>query len=390
MNELIVDTFSIHYTTSKTADCQVMLDDHTYIENKTLPRYFICETKLTFFEFYQADCPELQETDYHLSKKFQQIVDRFPHTNQEKVTLNDKTSYNMNGVPIYITAKDYILGKSQPNKYPAFNKKLETVQSLTPITEEELSSDVRYKRKRLFLDGTYGARELLEAAQQKHVKTIQNKLEYINELYSFASYRYAAMIQFLPEYGIKTYDQFHEAYGKYVYSFTITKNGKTIPLLWPDYLYHKPENHLEFGLLSNTDQSRYQLFDHWETGESITIEILADGFEDVRFDSHLKQQMAFSPQLSKVEYNQDEMICLSIDPGVIKELRKQTALFELFKTKKTAENAYLLEYELLEDQLRLSSKQFEKLGRYQLKITSDSYGQLLFLFTIKQEGSVQE
>nr|MBO0434488.1 hypothetical protein [Enterococcus sp. DIV0849a] len=167
---------------------------------------------------------------------------------------------------------------------------------------------------------------------------------------------------------------------------SVTKKGKTIPLLWPDYLYHKPENHLEFGLLANTEQPRYQLFDQWELDEPIIIEILADGFEDVRFETTLKKPMNVPPKLSQSEYTLGETICLSVDPGLVKELDKKTAEFELLKTKKTSENGYSLDYELLEDQLLIPSSQFEKAGRYQLKITSDVYGQLLFLFTIKQEG----
>lgn len=282
--------------------------------------------------------------------------------------------------------KDYILAESKPEEYAKFREKLARVQSFSPVEEEEAEAVVSYKRKRLFLDGTYGFRELLENGQEKNVRAIQEKLDYVNEMYYFAHYRYAAMVQFLPKYGITTYEQFHEAYGKFVYSFTVTKNGKTSPLLWPDYLYHKPENHLEFGLLANTGQSRYQLFDEWESNEPITIEILAEGFEDVRFETHLKQPMTCPPKLSKSEYTLDEMICLSIDAGVSKELAKQEAKFEVFKTKKSSENGYLLAYELLEDQLVIPSAQFEKTGRYQLKITSDVYGQLLFLFTIKQEG----
>lgn len=386
MKEVQLNGFSINYDTIQTEYCPVMLDEQLYIENKQLPRYFIGETTMTFFEFYHADSPYFQESDYQLSEKFQQIIGRFPHTNQKKIALNESDSYSIKEVPVYFTVKDYILAESKPKAYAKFSEKMATIQSLTPISEEETESVVSYKRKRLFLDGTYGSRELLEKSQKNNVQAIQEKLEYVNEMYYFAHYSYAGMVQFLPEYDIKTYNQFHEAYGKFVYSFTITKNNKIIPLLWPDYLYHKPENHLEFGLLANTGQPRYQLFDHWKANEPITIEILADGFEDVRFETLLKQPMSHPPKLSKSEYILGETICLSIDPGLVKELSNQTAKFELFKTKKTSENGYSLDYELLEAQLLIPSAQFEKAGRYQLKIMSDVYGQLLFLFTIKQEG----
>lgn len=200
--------------------------------------------------------------------------------------------------------------------------------------EEDTASIGGYKRKRLFLDGTYGSRVLLEEKLGQNVHPIQDKLEYVNELYSFAHYSYAAMVQFLPEYEINTYDQFHEAYGKFVYSFTVTKNGQTIPLLWPDYLYHKPENHLEFGLLANTKEPRYQLFDHWEANEIVKIDILAEGFEDVQFETHLKQPMSFPPKLSKSEYTFGEVICLSLDPRLVRELAEEKLTLNYSKRKK--------------------------------------------------------
>ncbi|EOH99682.1 hypothetical protein UAW_00835 [Enterococcus haemoperoxidus ATCC BAA-382] len=386
MKKVQLNEFSINYDIVQTEQCPVMLDEQLYIEDKKLPRYFIGETTMTFFDFYHADSPDFQETDYRLSERFLQIIGRFPHTNQKKIALNESESYSIKQVPVYVTAKDYILAENNSEKYAKFREKMTMIQSLTPIIEDEAELVVGYKRKRLLLDGTYGSRELLEKGQEKNVQAIQEKLEYVNEMYYFAHYSYAAMVQFLPEYDITTYDQFHKAYGKFVYSFTITKNGKTIPLLWPDYLYHKPENHLEFGLLANTRQPRYLQFDEWEAKEPIMIEILADGFEDVRFETHLKQPMNVQPKLSKSEYTLGETICLSLDSGLIKELAKQEAKFELYKTKKTSENGYSLNYELLEEQLLMPSAQFEKTGRYQLKITSDVYGQLLFLFTIKQEG----
>lgn len=390
MKEINLATFSLKYDKQATERCSVKLDEHTYIEDKQLPSYLFGESTLSFFDFYQADCSGFVESDYTLSEKFQQIISRFPHTNQQKILLTDDNSYSIKNVPVYITVTDYILASNSPEAYPEFKEKLETIHSLKPVNDDEQIFVSSYKRKRLFLDGTYGARELLENSQEKNGKAIQSQLEYVNEMYYFSHYSYAAMVQFLPEYEITTYDQFHEAYGKYIYSVTITKNGKTVPLLWPDYLYHKPENHLEFGLLANSNQLRYQLFDKWEKEEEVSLDILAEGFEDVHFRTRLKQPMRFSPHLSKSDYILGETISLSIDNGLVKELEQQTARFELVKSKKISENGYSLDFELLEEELLLSGAQFEKAGRYQLKIISETYGQLLFLFTLKQEGSIQK
>lgn len=385
MNEINFGIFSVKYDKEQTKHCPVKLDEQVYIEDKVLPSYLIGESTLLFFDFYQVDCPKLSESDYQLSEKFQQIISRFPHTNHQKIVLNDKGSYSIKEVPVYVTVKDYILAAISPEAYPKFNEKLKLFHMLKPVNENDQALVNGYKRKRLFLDGNYGARELLKNSQGKKVKSIQEKLEYVNELYYFAHYSYAAMVQFLPEYEITTYDQFHEAYGKYIYSVTITKNGITVPLLWPDYLYHKPDNHLEFGLLANSNQSRYQPFEQWEKEEEVRIDILAEGFEDVQFVTRLKQPMSFPPRLSKTEYILGETISLSIDKGLVKELEQQTARFELVKSKKNSEDGYALDFELLEEELLLSSAQFDKVGRYQLKIMSETYGQILFLFTLKKE-----
>ncbi|MDA9470941.1 hypothetical protein [Enterococcus sp. 5H] len=389
MPQLDFENSTITFAKEQTEKYSVKLDDQTYIENIEFPCYFIGVTTLSFFEFYQADSPHLAENDYVLTETFQQIITRFPHTNAEQIRFVGET-YVINQVPVYIETKDYLLAKIYPEKYSKFLQKVSDIEDLQAVSKEELVALKSYKRKRLLLEGTFGSRELLIKANEKNGQLVQDKLEYVNELYSFAHYSYAAMVQFLPEYGITNYDQFHEAYGKYIYSFTITKNGQTIPLLWPDYLYHKPENHLEFGLLANTDQKRYQSFNSWVADEEVIIEILATGFEDVYFKAKLKQPMTVKPQLSQSEYLPEETICLAIDSEIIEELKQREAHFEVVTANRTTVQAEQLNYELSGNQLLLPSRQLGKQGRYQLKVFSKKFGQLLVLFTIKREGLVKE
>lgn len=389
MPQLDFENSTITFAKEQTEKYSVKLDGQTYIENIELPCYFIGVATLSFFEFYQADSPDLTENDYILSEKFQKIITKFPHTNLEQIGLVGET-YVIHQVPVYIETKDYLLANIYPEKYPKFLQKISDINDLEAVSKEELEFSRSYKRKRLLLEGTYGSRELLIKANEKNGQSVQDKLEYVNELYSFAHYSYAAMVQFLPEYGITSYDKFHEAYGKYIYSFTVTKNGQTIPLLWPDYLYHKPENHLEFGLLANTDQKRYQSFNSWVADEEVIIEILATGFEDVYFKTKLKQPMKMKPQLSQSEYLLRETICLTVDSEIIEELKQREAHFEVVTANRTTVKAEQLNYQLSGNQLLLPSEQLGKQGRYQLKVFSKKFGQLLVLFTIRREGLVKE
>lgn len=389
MKKLDFEGIIITYSEEPTTECSEKLADQIYIENIELPCYFIGTAMLSFFEFYQADSPDLTETDYILSENFQRIITRFPHTNTEQIALVEET-YVIKHVPVFIETTDYLVAKIYPEKYPDFFQKLSAIHDLHAVSKKELRSLKQYKSKQLLLDGTYGSRMLLLDEHQKNSEMIQAKLVYVNELYSFAHYSYAAMVEFLPEYEITSYEKFHEAYGKFIYSVTITKNGTTIPLLWPDYLYHKPENHLEFGLLANMDQRRYALFNSWKQNEEVTVEILATGFEDVYFKTKLKHPLSVKPYLSQSEYLADETICLTVDSEIISELDQKKAYVEIVTPKRIIVKDEQLHYELSDNQLLLLSEQFAKQGRYQLKVFSEKFGQLLVLFTIKREGSVEE
>ncbi|MBL1226080.1 hypothetical protein [Enterococcus sp. BWR-S5] len=386
VHTLTIDHFSIYYDSHKTEQCPIQLYPSLYIEDITLPACIIGTATMSAELFYQADCSELSCEDYQLSESFQQILKRFPHTNQKQVQFLLEDGYHWKDVPIYIETKDYLIGKLLPEKFPAMHQQLGTIQQLIPIFAEELPALNSYKRKRLFISGRYGPRELLSSEHAAHVQPIQQKLRYVNELYAFAHYSYAAMIEFLPEYGITSYEAFHEAYGKYIYSFTITRNQQTIPLLWPDYLYHQPENHLEFGML-NSPLTRYAAFNDWQAGEKVTIEVLADGFEDVRFTTTLKKQLQAPPKLSQSSYHLKETLTVSTAEDILLELKTQEAYLELLDPQKNIITMEQLDCQLDKNNLFIPCCQFTETGRYQLKINSNTHGQLLLLFALTKEDN---
>lgn len=377
MKKVQIGPFTVRYEVVQTEQCPLKITENIYIEQDQRSNYLLGETTMSVYEFYLSVNPDLSEKEYQLSENFQRIIKRFPVTNQQKIFLDQKGSYSIRKVPVYITIQDYILAATEPETHSEFLRKVENIHFF-PIQESE---GISYKRLRL--DGRYASREKLDE-KKADVKIIQDQLELTNEMYYFGPYNYAGVIQFLPEYGISTYDQFHEAYGKHVYSFTISKAGQTIPLLWPDYLYHRPENHLEFGLLAQTNEGRYAAFEHWEAGEDIQIDLLAEGFEEVHFTSQLKKPLVNRPQLSQTEYKAGEQLSLLIDPELVAEVLNESASVVFVTPAKDSLDGLSILSETTDDQLLFSTDLLTK-GRYQLKINSPVYGQLLFLFTVKQE-----
>ncbi|MGY3778763.1 hypothetical protein [Isobaculum melis] len=382
--QLKIASFSIQYDTKPTTTCPIKIDSATYIEDKVLPKYLIGECDMTLPQFYQAACPQLTATDYVLSDGYQQIIRRFPHTNQVRLTLGTDAIYIIKAVPIYIEVKDYVQALIHPERFSEMSLEVAKIKNLKPIMQEEIIQLNTYKRKQLLLNGQYSERTLLDVTHSNNVQTIQNQLVYERELYDFAHYQYAGMIGFLPEYAIHTYEQFHEAYGQYIYSATLTKSGETIPLVWPDYLYHRPENHLEFGVLAESTP-RYQSFEYWQENDSVTVTILADGFEDVSFETKLKKPQNIRPQLSQNIYLMTETLSLTIDQGVLQELTEQTCQFEIVSPEKVKQNANELNYTITAKALLLDCNQFSRPGFYQLQLMSPTYGEMLFLFKIQLE-----
>ena len=386
MNKIELSPFIIHHDTKETLQCPIKLSETLYIEDTPLPDCWLGEATIAAPQYYHADCPQLKHTDYLLSEPFKQILQRFPHTNTTMVHFGEDGIYQFQDIPMYITTTDYLLGLLQPDEYPMLAAQLKAFSTLSPVflgaQDEPLSPSP--KRKRLFTDGTYGKREWVAGLPRKEAQPIQNQLAYVQQMYYFMHYRYAAMIEFLPEYNIRSYEAFHEAYGKYVYSFTIRTGEQTVPLLWPDYLYHRPENHLEFGVLAHQESPRYRLFDNWQEGQEVTVEILAEGFEDVRFTTTLKKMLAAPPILSSQTYDRDDTLELTAEEPLLEELKGE-AIVQICGPKQLILDKQSLDFQFTEQGLTIPCRQFIRSGRYQLRITSPRYGHMLFLFSVTKE-----
>ncbi|MFD1899523.1 hypothetical protein GQR36_04030 [Enterococcus termitis] len=86
--------------------------------------------------------------------------------------------------------------------------------------------------------------------------------------------------------------------------------------------------------MAGTDQTRYQLFDHWTEGEEVSIEILAEGFEDVHFTTVLKKPMNSRPKIVETDSVKGEQITLKIAPELITEIMQQEATIDILTPKR--------------------------------------------------------
>lgn len=383
MKEILLDPYIIRYEEYQTPQCSFRIGDQLFIEDVDLPRYFMATVQMSSYTFYHADCPMFSEADYLINDNFKKIIQKFPHTNKKKIEF-DGVMYQFKDIPVVIDTHTYIQALIFPNKYKKCFAEIKKMENLSSLDSENYDQFID-KRKELLLDGQYGKRINRSETIAKKNSNVQDKLAYVNEMYSFARYSYAAMIEFLPEYKIETYDQFHEAYGHAIYSMTIEKNHQKIPLLWPDYLYHNPENHLEFGILAGNIGNRYQAFNDWIEGDRITVEILAEGFEDVQFESVLKKPLEVIPGLSKNDCLIGEIIEANLSMDIIDELKNNTAHFDIVLPNKEILHQETVSYRLTDNTLQIPSEQFGNQGRFQLKLYSEQYGQLLLLFTLRKD-----
>lgn len=252
-------------------------------------QYVIGKVDMTLATFYQSDCSENIIDALQLAKVFEPILKRVPARNP-RLQYQLANHYILKQVPVYMELSDYLKIKQQANHH--LQSLLNQWQEMRTVTADEVAA---CKYKRLLSDGTYGKREYIG---KKRPQKLPFPLKISESYYQFMHYSFAAEVGFDSE-RVNSYEVFDELYGQHIYSVMIHLDNQVIPLLWPDYLYHFPENHLEFGFLKSTENLRYQLLNQWQGGERITIEIWADGFEDVCLASELKPNLESSIEVEE-------------------------------------------------------------------------------------------
>lgn len=222
---------------------------------------------------------------YQLADIFKGIINKYPPTTNkiEYSNINNEIIYQIKDVDVLIYEKDLNI---------VTNKIWNNVKDVIKVDnlEDLLKIDI-YKVKILNKDGIFSKRILLDQVLEDRQKDLSNEIYLGKEFYRFVSYTYAAYIETKNE-TVKSYQEFQEYYGKYVYGMTVEVNNQLLGLTWLDYISHKPDAHLEFGITSNLSHYRFNKFNNWQKNDEIIITIMADGFKDIVLKSKLKKKPA--------------------------------------------------------------------------------------------------
>ncbi|WP_251855352.1 hypothetical protein [Enterococcus italicus] len=377
---LAINEMTVLFSSEWTEKTPYPYGEGLYASIHTLPDQLIGKKTMTFAMYYASE--GVENLALTVASRFVEAVKRFPATN-ERVVLQTDGTYQLKHVPVSIALETLVQSLFSADAS-------DLVQEVASWVDQEwLPTDavLAYRgeaTKPLLANGTYGKRSYF-TAQQADLPSLKDQLVLTSELYQFAPYVYAGTIGFLPELDRDSYQVFHECFGKFVYSVTLQKDGRTIPLLWPDYLYHKPEGHLEFGVLAADEAKRFAPFAEWFAGEEVTIEIRAEGFQDIVLKTKLKQPLKGSNQLQKNTLLIGEDLCYQIADdelwSEIEDQRAQVALVTPKREKVTvdASNATVANRQVI------VSGVTDYPGRYQFSVTSPRFGTLLQVFRVVRE-----
>lgn len=328
--------------------------------------YVIGKVDMTLETFYQSDCSAEVLADLKLATIFEPILKRQP-TRNPRLQKQLNNHYCLKQVPVYMDLADYLVIKDQVNHplYPL----VQEWQDIKNVRADEVDA---CKYKRLLADGSYGKREYLG---KKRPKPVPFPLKILADYYQFMHYSYAAEIGFVSNQ-VNSYEAFDQLYGRHIYSVIARINNQAIPLLWPDYLYHVPENHLELGFLKTEENLRYQLLNQWQAGDQLKIEIWADGFEDVclvtEFKANLGQPITATIKEEGILFRLPKALAKVIYPSKDKGSWYVEDSWQPLPGKWLDEQTWLVANESLGD-----------LSRYQVKWTHPLYGTYLTVVSVK-------
>lgn len=247
----------------------------------------IGKIKLTYEEFYDGYISDENKGKYNVSPAFYGVVKDYPPTSRkiETVMLGDEVSYNLIDIDVAILKSDLDKSSSAKEVWGRVSNPKEIT------TLKELQKSNIYKVLFVKEDGTFSKRTLLCESLSQSFTDLNNEIYIGKEFYKFISYTYATFIETRAE--VKTYDEFQEYYGKYIYGVTLEHNDKILGLTWLDFIMHRPDAHLELGATSSLGGERFKQFNSFHKGDELTITIMAEGF----VDTVLKTKFARNPSL---------------------------------------------------------------------------------------------
>lgn len=258
-------------------------------------------TDMPAHEFYHALAPQLGPRAYDLPALWEPTVRRYPPIcpQLELVGKAGARSYVIHDVPV--VAPEALVG---PQGSEAARQRWQAVRDVVRVASlEELARLTCYKVKQLAADGSFGPRTLLHPDNARACTDMAGRLELGREFEKFVYYTYACFVEPRAEEGVTDFAAFCELYGHDVYAIEVERAGTAgdahpdpgsspdptpaLGLLWPDWICHDPDAHLEIGLLYRGAGPRYAAFSGFAPGERCTIRILARGHLDLEIATTL-------------------------------------------------------------------------------------------------------
>lgn len=267
------------------------------------PPLLVGITDMPGHEFYRALTPGLDPTDYDLPPLWEPSALKYPPIcpQLELVGEPGARSYVIHDVPVI--ASGALVGPGGPE---AARERWAGVRDVVRVeSPEELAALTCYKVKPLLADGSFGKRTLLHPDNARTCEDMAGRLSIDREFEKFVYYTYACFVEPRVEEGIDSYAAFRDFYGSRIYAVEVERAGipagggadatagAALGLLWPDWICHEPDAHLEIGLLYRGAGRRYADFSGFSAGERCTIRVLAQGCLDLELTTTLHDEPPF-------------------------------------------------------------------------------------------------
>ena len=268
-------------------------------------------TDMTAAEFYHSLAPGLGEDAYSLGSLWEGATGRFAPICPRLELVGEKgaLTYVIHDVPVFVGKAALAAPGAQ-----AARARWAQVRDVVEVADKTaLAAQGLYKAKGLLANGTFGPRVAMGFdgdSLPAGLRDLGGRVAVAREFESFIYYTYACFIEAAPASGekpVESFDDFAEFLGRDVYAIELERSGgAAIGLIWPDWICHEPDAHLELGVLFAGAGERYEAFSGFIAGERCVIRILATGCADIELEVSLPAEpsrdfsaMFYNKQLEK-------------------------------------------------------------------------------------------
>lgn len=241
-------------------------------------------------EFYRALAPDVPPAAYALPRLWERTVEKYPPICPDLVLAGEPGARTYVVRNVAVAAPTALVGEGTGSSAPA-RARWSGVRDVREVRSPgELAELACYKVKPLRADGTFGPRVLLHPDNARACASMAGRLSVTREFGRFIYYSYACFVEPGPAEGVTTFEQFRRLYGGAVFAVELERPGAALGLMWPDWICHEPDNHLELGVLYRGAGERYAAFSGFSKGDPLVIRILARGFEDLELRTTLGEE----------------------------------------------------------------------------------------------------